>query len=246
MRDTIEELKRLQATLKIEQEEDRQYYRDKVLRSPLKERKEKGICWYPVNITEEGSSLGGKMYVEVERLSQIDENHQFQFGKVASLFNNNSGPKKDNPFLSGIITAVRPNKLKISFNVEELPDWVEDGKLGVDLLFDEVSYREMNSALTKVIGAEYGRLAELREVLLGKVPARFTPPLEFHDDPELNASQNEALLKIASAEDTAIIHGPPGTGKTTTLVEAIILTLQAEKQVLVCAPSNTAIDLITE
>ena len=141
MFNSIDELKHLQSLLKIEQEEDRKYYREKVLFRPLKERKEQGICWYPVVISEEGSSIGGKVYLEIERTSQIDENHQFQFGKAASLFSNSSAPAKDQQHISGVITAVRPNKLKISFNLDELPEWVDDGKLGVDLMFDEVSYR---------------------------------------------------------------------------------------------------------
>ena len=112
-------------------------------------------------------------------------------------------------------------------------------------MFDEVSYREMNHGLTKVIQAEDNRLAELREIFAGNEPAKFDK-IDFTPYPALNDSQNEALRKIASAQDVAIIHGPPGTGKTTTLVQAIIHTLKKEKQVLVCAPSNTAIDLITE
>src|SRR5258708_35762252 len=135
----------------------------------------------------------------------------------------------------------------IALNGDELPEWVESGLLGVDVMFDEMTYREMEFALKEVIKAE-GRLAELREILLGHQPATFHQ--DFSKDLprplELNTGQSQAVFKIISSKDLAVIHGPPGTGKTTTLVEAIALTVSLETQVLVCAPSNAAIDLLVE
>jgi superfamily I DNA and/or RNA helicase len=139
--------------------------------------------------------------------------------------------------------------LLLATTKEELPDWVYDaGKLGIDLTFDEVSYREMSNALGEVLGAYGNRLAELRDILLGARQARFRA--QKADDllyPNLlNESQLKALRHVITAQDVAIIHGPPGTGKTTTLVHAILETIRRERRVLVCAPSNTAVDLLTE
>jgi ATP-dependent RNA/DNA helicase IGHMBP2 len=126
---------------------------------------------------------------------------------------------------------------------------VQNGsRLGIDLTFDEVSYREMDNALGEVMAARGNRLAELREVLLGAQQARFRA---LHGDDlfypsPLNDSQLAAVRHVMSAQDVAIIHGPPGTGKTTTLVQAILETIRRERRVLVCAPSNTAVDLLTE
>ena len=156
--------------------------------------------------------------------------------------------------VSGVVTRVRRNKLLLATTKEALPDWVRDGSnlngstLGVDLTFDEVSYREMNQALSAVMAAHGNRLAELRDVLLGAQTARFREPQadDLFYPSALNDSQLAAVRHVVTAQDVAIIHGPPGTGKTTTLVQAILETIRRERRVLVCAPSNTAVDLLTE
>jgi superfamily I DNA and/or RNA helicase len=179
----------------------------------------------------------------------------FQVGKNACVFSNApgySGP--DRPVLSGVVTSVRRNKLVLATTKETLPDWVQDGStlngstLGIDLTFDEVSYREMNQALSAVMAAHGNRLAELRDVLLGARQATFREPQadDLFYPSALNVSQLAAVRHVIAAQDVAIIHGPPGTGKTTTLVQAILETIRRERRVLVCAPSNTAVDLLTE
>jgi superfamily I DNA and/or RNA helicase len=136
----------------------------------------------------------------------------------------------------------------ITINGDDLPDWISDGMLGVDVMFDEMTYKEMEFALKAVIKSEDNRVAELRELLLGKNltngSANIIAPLITNS--LLNESQQKALTKIMSSPDVAFIHGPPGTGKTTTIVEAIRHTIKEERQVLVCAPSNAAIDLLVE
>ena len=117
--------------------------------------------------------------------------------------------------------------------------------LGVQLSFDETSYRAMFDALDRVIKAKNGRLAYLRDLFASKVPAA---TFSFSDIslPWLNATQQHAVNEVLRAKDVAIVHGPPGTGKTTTLVESINETLARESQVLVCAQSNMAVDWISE
>lgn len=117
--------------------------------------------------------------------------------------------------------------------------------LGVQFFFDETSYRLMFEALDRVIRARSGRLADLRDIFYTKAPAsRYTfDAMRF---PWLNASQEKAVNEVLWAKDVAVVHGPPGTGKTTTLVEAIFETLRRESQVLVCAQSNMAVDWISE
>lgn len=166
-----------------------------------------------------------------------------------SIFSNaNNTPEKQ--YTGGVVNYVRDNTMVITLNSDDLPDWVEEHLLGVDLMFDEMAYREMESAMKAVIKAADNRIAELRDTLLG---SRFPVtgdrrPVTGDLKPEtiLNLSQWKALEKILTAQDVANIHGPPGTGKTTTLVQAIKLTVQQEKQVLVCAPSNAAVDLLSE
>lgn len=243
MSEILYELKQVQELLKIEQEEDRQQYKIKSLKSTVAERKAMGFCWYPVTITKEEIGFGNKVVIELERTKDRDQLHLFQTGKAAALFSNNSSGERQN--LNGVIVGLRRNKVLLATNKEDLPEWVEDGRLGIDLTFDEMSYREMEFAMKKVIEAYKTRLAELRDILLGDTSPRFTD-VQVEDIPSLNPSQNEAVRRIVQAKDVAIIHGPPGTGKTTTLVQAILTTLQTQKRLLVTAPSNTAVDLLTE
>lgn len=243
-------LRRVQAMLQLEQKEDQAQFRLRSAKAGIAERKRRGITWHPVAITREDIGFGGKVVLELERPAGQEGLHLFQVGRNAALFGQVPGlPATEPPTLHGVITAVRRNQLQLTTSREDLPDWVsEGGRLGIDLSFDEVSYREMNRAMVEVLRARGNRLAELRDVLLGARQARFDPPRDddlFYPSP-LNDSQQEAVRHVVSARDVAIIHGPPGTGKTTTLVQAIRETVRRERRVLVCAPSNTAVDLLTE
>lgn len=117
--------------------------------------------------------------------------------------------------------------------------------IGVQLSFDETSYKLMFEALDRVMKAKNNRLAYLRDLFYSHQKAgRFSfKPMKF---PWLNPTQERAVNEVLWAKDVAIVHGPPGTGKTTTLVEAINETLMRESQVLVCAQSNMAVDWISE
>jgi superfamily I DNA and/or RNA helicase len=116
--------------------------------------------------------------------------------------------------------------------------------VGVQLFFDETSYKMMFDALDRVIRGK-GRLGYLRDLFYShqKAETYTFSPMHF---PYLNRTQEDAVNKVLRAKDVAIVHGPPGTGKTTTLVEAIYETLRRENQVLVCAQSNMAVDWISE
>lgn len=239
----IERLYLLRKLLKIERDEDFKQYKQHFSRNNINYRKENGVTWYPVVINNIEIGLGEYLNIDIERTTNHNEPHQFSGGKQAALFSNTH---TDAEHLNGTIKILGPNKIRLSLTVDELPDWCDDGKLGINLLFDETSYREMDIAMDKVISATNNRLAHLRDVLYQIKPAAFDKTDESFKLDRLNDSQNAAVQKIISANDIAIIHGPPGTGKTTTLVQAIKETLKSEKQVLVCSSSNTAVDLLTE
>jgi superfamily I DNA and/or RNA helicase len=246
--------------MQLEQKEDQAQFKLKNASASIKERRRRGLTWYPVAITQEDIGFGGKVVLGLERPAHRQDLHLFQVGKNACVFSNApgySGP--DRPVLSGVVTSVRRNKLVLATTKEALPDWVLNAStlncstltgstLGIDLTFDEVSYREMHQALNDVIGAHGNRLAELRDVLLGARQATYREHKadDLYYPSALNDSQLVAVRHVLSAQDVAIIHGPPGTGKTTTLVQAILETIRRERRVLVCAPSNTAVDLLTE
>ncbi len=244
-----EKLKHTYELLQLERQADLEQYRQKVLMRSLSQRVKEGVTWYPIRMLRDYIGTGERVMIEVEKTNSLDQPHAFQSGKVVSLFSNASG-KPEKQHANGVINYVRDNTMTITMNGDDLPDWIEDGSLGIDVMFDEMSYREMDYTLKKVMEAEDNRVAELREILLGDNGFSMLDTIQESDQfpvsNVLNQSQNNALLKIWNSLDVAFIHGPPGTGKTTTLVEAIRFTIKEEKQVLVCAPSNAAIDLLVD
>ncbi len=239
----VERLQELKRLIKIERDEDFAQYTEHFSRNNIQHRKRNGVTWYPVIISNTEIGIGEYLSIELERTSNHNEPHQFTGGKPAALF---SAIDASATPLNGTIKVLGPNKVRLQLTVDELPDWCEDGKLGLNLLFDETGYKEMDIALDKVIHSRNNRLAELRDIIYAKKKATFSTLNSTLDLNGLNASQNKAVQKIIAAQDIAIVHGPPGTGKTTTLVQAIKQILKTEKQVLVCSASNTAVDLMTE
>ncbi|SEJ00970.1 DNA helicase, putative [Dyadobacter koreensis] len=237
--------KKLLELLKIEREEDRQSYLKLTESTSVSERRANGIAWYPIAIRGSEMSRGDYLTVEVERTTHQDVSHQLRFGMPAVLFSNHE-PKKDR--VEGTITHQSGNRLKITLRTDELPEWSRDGKLGIDLLFDDNSYDEMQSALKNASYLEENTgEGRLMKILTGEKEPTFKTDVPYYIAPQLNESQQSAINKILSANELAIVHGPPGTGKTTTLVEAIkALIKQDKKQILVVAPSNTAVDLLSE
>ena len=250
-----EELRNTLDLIRLERQADLEQYRQKILQLPLHRKTKEGKCWYPVRVKRTYIGTGERFILEVERTNNLDQPHVFGSGKVVSVFSNAGNmPQKEN--LGGVINYVSDNLMVITLNGDDLPEWIENGLLGVDVMFDENSYREMEAAMKTVIRAEEGRIAELRDILLGEKKPSFRHNHENGSDEQksiaeelsikLNESQRTALQRIITANDVGIIHGPPGTGKTTTLVQAIKATVKAEGQSLVCAPSNAAVDLLAD
>jgi ATP-dependent RNA/DNA helicase IGHMBP2 len=246
MTSSREQLQKTLELIKLERQADLEYYRQKVLLRSLHQRTQDGTTWYPLRLKRDYIGTGERLIIEVERTSHREQPHAFQSGKSVNVFSNGSG-KPDRDHVSGVINYVRDDNMVITLNAEDLPDWIGDTLLGVDVMFEEMTYREMEFALKEVMKAEEDRVAELREILLGSATAQREPerPEKPAPVPGLNASQQQALDRI-DGMDVGFIHGPPGTGKTTTLVQAIARTVREEQQVLVCAPSNAAVDLLTD
>lgn len=245
-----EQLQKTLTLIQLERQADLEQYRQKVLLRSISQRTKEGTTWYPVRLLREYIGTGERIIIEVEKTNQLDQPSSFQSGKLVSVFSNAAGtPNKHHQ--QGVINYVRDNMMVITINGDDLPDWIDAGMLGVDVMFDEMTYKEMEFALKSVIKAEDNRVADFREILLGEQDAGYQLPdtgnqQTITGNDILNESQQAALKKILCSPDVAFIHGPPGTGKTTTLVQAIRQTIKDEKQVLVCAPSNAAIDLLVE
>lgn len=238
VRSYLEQLRKL---LAIEKQEEYRQIGEYLKNTPLHLRVKSGFSWFPLLIRETGYGLGDYPFVIVERTQHLEVEHSFQGGKQIRLF---SGHNDMDWYINGTVHYVDKHQMKIYFFTDDLPDWIDDGKIGVDLLFDDRSYREMDMAIQESIGAKKSRLAYLLNVCFGKHP----PSQQKADKishPYLNASQLQAVQHVLNAEDLAIIHGPPGTGKTTTLVAAIAELSKTEKPIIVTAPSNAATDHIT-
>ena len=215
----------LENLLSLEQAEDLAQYQQQVLETPLKERQKKGSTWYPVRLAHTRIGTGGKFVLELERNVEFNSPHQFQAGAQAAVFWNAPVGQKVQQ-LPGTILSVDQTKMEIQIMEEELPDWIDERHIGVDLLFDENSYREMKFAVDQVKkAAPNSRLESIRDILLGYQKPEFGDMKSLSTDgwpiQHLNSSQKEAVTRMMAAKDVFVIHGPPGTGKTTTLVAAV-------------------------
>lgn len=233
----------LLALIRQERKEDRLNWLEQAKYGSVTERRTNGTAWYPVAIRGVEPGRGDYLSIELERTTHHDLVHQFRSGMPAALFSHH---RPDEWRLDGYITWLSGNQLRLSLTVDELPDWTRDGKLGVDLLFDENSYDEMENALTEAARRlEKKAEGRLIRILTGTAQPGSVYPSAPVSTGKLNPSQSAAVQAILETDDICIVHGPPGTGKTTTLVEAI--RRAAEKgQLLVTAPSNAAVDLLTE
>ncbi len=239
-----EELEHLVQLLKIEKAEDFEQFKKQLQSLSLQERRDKGYTWYPLEVVKKGYTYGDRAFVTVRKTSE-DAPHQFRAGKLVRLFTQTDGVTQRER--NGIIKFTNKSQMRIILNSKDHPDWLNKGLIGVDLMFDERTYLEMEKALATVMAAKQDRLAELRSILYGELTPKFRRPLVNPVQiPQLNPSQNKAVNQVLASQDVTIIHGPPGTGKTTTLTYAIKLLTQRESCVLVTAPSNTAVDLLTE
>ena len=180
-----------------------------------------GLCWYPLQILETGYGFGDYPFVWFERTKQRDTPHALSPGKPVRVF---SAQQSDAEAVTGVIDAIRDNRAKIIFFRDDLPEILDEGKLALQAQFDVLAYKRTDEALALIQNARNCRLAELRDVLIQKREAdsRADDAFGFTPNADLNASQNQAVKCILETRDVAIVHGPPGTGKTTTLVAAAV------------------------
>lgn len=207
----------------------------------------RGLCWYPISPGRSYYNSLNQLVVEVERQDDPEIEHNFEFGRPVCFFTQDASERLHYFPFTAMVNYVDGDRMVVVLPHTDalLSLQSTEHRLGVQLYFDETSYRLMFEALKQVIQAKGNRLAELRDLFHSRQPLhtfRFGPT-RF---PWLNPTQEAAVNQVLHAQDVAIVHGPPGTGKTTTLVEAIYETLHRENQVLVCAQSNMAVDWISE
>lgn len=251
-------LQRQRMLLEIEYNHEKEEFRKQTETMGVERKVRRGDAWFPISIGRSYYNSLNQMVVEVMRQPGSDIEHNFEAGRPVCFFtikndtstagakNTKAGSKLQYLSFTATVSYAEQDRMVVALpDSGRIVDLQRQDALGVQLFFDETSYRLMFEALDRVIRARSGRLADLRDLFYTKAPAsRYTfDAMRF---PWLNASQEKAVNEVLWAKDVAVVHGPPGTGKTTTLVEAIFETLRRESQVLVCAQSNMAVDWISE
>lgn len=243
----LTDIQQQQLLLHMEYEYEKEEFRRQTETMGIARKVKRGLCWYPVRLGRSYYNSLNQLTVEAMRREEERETeHSFEFGRPVCFFRQEyDGTVKYLSFIATVSYADEERMVVALPGAAALAELQTDDALGIQLYFDETSYRAMFEALEDVLRAKGNRFAELRDILSGCVRAGFRElyPVRF---PWLNTTQETAVNRVLCARDVAIVHGPPGTGKTTTLVEAIYETLHREPQVLVCAQSNTAVDWISE
>ena len=254
----IQALLQQRTLLQIEYYTEKEAFRKQTEQMGMQRKVKRGDAWFPLRIGKSFYNSLNQNAIEVFRTEDTDIEHNFEFGRPVMFFKagENKSAQTDGKTekkmlkyfsFTGTVSYVDGDRMVIT--VPDSAPLLElqqaDVPVGVQLSFDETSYKMMFDALDRTMKAKNNRLAYLRDLFYSHQKAeRYSfEPMRF---PWLNPTQEQAVNEVLWAKDVAIVHGPPGTGKTTTLVEAINETLMRESQVLVCAQSNMAVDWISE
>ena len=239
-------LQRQELLLRMEYEFEKEEFKRQTETMGIARKVKRGLCWYPATPGRSYYNSLNQLVIEITHTEDTDIEHNFEFGRPVCFFRKGYDEKITYFNSIGTISYANETRMVVAMpGAGAILEVQSAENLGVQLYFDETSYRTMFEALSDVIRAKGNRLAELRDIMLGTLKPGFRElyPVRF---PWLNSTQENAVNKVLNSRDVSIVHGPPGTGKTTTLVEAIYETLHREPQVLVCAQSNTAVDWICE
>lgn len=239
----MKSLKQLKVALALEKEEDKERYRQMLEEYSIYERRQKGWTWYPLTVKEYGYSFGDNAYLLLERtVFEGEERHQFRSGQPVRIYNTDEEEEQE---VQGVIHYVKKEEMKVILYEEDYPDWVLNSSIAVEQMFDERTYLEMEKALKAAYKAK-GEFKYLLGLIYGDGAMADYDLSDNIIESSLNPSQNKAMNAILKTPDIAVVHGPPGTGKTTTLVHSIDQLRKRGEKILVCAPSNTAVDLLAE
>lgn len=243
----IQALMRQRALLQMEYYAEKEAFRKQTETIGITRKVKRGDAWFPVKVGKSFYNSLNQNALEIARTTDLEIEHNFEFGRPAAFFQVTDDGKLKYFNFTCTVSFVDGDRMVLI--VPEGGSTIDiqgcANPIGIQLFFDETSYKLMFEAIDRVINAKNNRLAYLRDLFYSHQKAeRFTfAPTRF---PWLNPSQEKAVNEVLWAKDVEVVHGPPGTGKTTTLVEAINETLMRENQVLVCAQSNMAVDWICE
>ncbi len=242
----ILELQKQRVLRQAEYEAERQEFQRQTETMGLGRKVKRGDCWWPLKVGRSYYNSLNQLVVEVGRNEDTDIEHNFEYGRQVMFFHVDTSDNITYFKFTATVSYAQENRMVIVVpNGNAVAELQGHEQVGVQLSMDEHTYQLMFNAIDRVAKAKGNRLAQLRDLFYNhsKTEKFSFAPLSF---PWLNPTQEHAVNEVLLAKDVAIVHGPPGTGKTTTLVEAIYETLRRENQVLVCAQSNMAVDWISE
>ena len=231
--------KLLQCVALEEKEQANRYQLDQ--QHTLKQLKTEGLALHPIIVTKK--NFGYADYPEITfKLSFPPEVHMFRDGAAIECFITGEEPVK------GVLLGLDGKNGEFRLFAPDFPDWIEEDGVGIKLAPDTRTTSIMKKVLNgleqnKTLFTLFEQLHDANETAVTATVVNNT--ISFRNK-NLNASQQQAVAAVMQNEQITIVHGPPGTGKTTTLVEAIVQLTAAGEKVLVSAPSNTAVDNIAK
>lgn len=246
MESPIQALQRQRALLEIEYNCEKEAFRKQTETMGLQRKVKRGDAWFPLKVGRSYYNSLNQLAIEITRQTDTEIEHNFEFGRPVCFFSVDEKQNIKYFKSTGTVSFVDGDRMVVIIPDDgQAIELQNKDNIGIQLFFDESSYRLMFDALDRTMNAKNNRLASLRDLFYSRQKAeKFTfRPIAF---PWLNPTQEHAVNEVLWAKDVMVVHGPPGTGKTTTLVEAIYETLHRENQVLVCAQSNMAVDWISE
>lgn len=233
---------RLIRAIEEERKSEEVFYNKMNLKTSKAEKAEAGILLYPLSLDKAIYTIGERIELSFTRTKNIDQNHRFKVGVAASL-----SIEGREEFYACTLSFVRKNQFKVILSSQSLTihEFPTSAWYNLELTYDEKPYRVMRDAMKKVFETKSLAVREIRDGILNNEDFKYKYDHQiFYDHPKLNQAQKNAINNLVNVSRVGIIHGPPGTGKTTTITHLVKALLQNEKRILLCAPSNNAVDLL--
>lgn len=233
--DHFTHLKRL---LSLEQKAERAQLEELRGTLTLGERQARGLTLLGLELREESVGLGGRILQTFERTDRQPLAFIPEGGDLVELTARRPDPP---PSAKGVVSRANATRVQVAFD-QPPPPFVSEGALVLDLAPNDVTFARARTALDQTLALDKGAARHRRDVLLGEAPAKFDRPAPFEASRPLNPEQQEAVSLALAAEDFFLVHGPPGTGKSTVLAEIAVQAVARGERLLLTAASNAAVD----
>ncbi len=238
---------RIAEAIEAERAGEEAYYSSILAEKSIAKRIEAGVLWYPALLVSSHYSIGEYLELTFEKIKHLQVNHKFRTGIACRIF------LEGDPTFSvgGTISFVRKYKIKILLNSQSIikEDIEKHTHYGIEMVYDERPYKVMKETTNSVLKSQLPFVNTITDSIINSTSPNYIDqnmiPFETASFQKLNISQQLAITNCLQESHISIIHGPPGTGKTTSLVALIEQLTKRGLRILVCAPSNNAVDLLT-